>query len=269
MSGCSTAVDCVFYAAVVLLAAAGCVGTHGAGAGLEAKGAPPRSQVRQIALASRGSTEIVRSLTDEVGPRPAGSAGYQAAVEWALRTLRERGFSNVRAEPVTVPHWERGEESAVVLSPVSQRLQLAALGGGIGGGGGGDPLDRDRSQSTATHRHDEAGAERAHRSGSRALRSGCGDPSSAPRGTQVGRASPLSRLPLVARRRIGERDRRNTRCPQGGRDRPSRRAPGLLGSGHRCARRWSGSGDRDARRPTHRVAAATAAKNRPSRSLRE
>ncbi|HYR56667.1 MAG TPA: hypothetical protein VEM39_11135, partial [Myxococcaceae bacterium] len=134
MSGCSTTVDCVFYAAVVLLAAAGagCVGTQGAGAGLEAEGGLPRSKVRPIALASRGATEIVRSLTDEVGPRPAGSAGYHAAVEWALRTLRERGFSNVHAEPVTVPHWERGEESAAVVSPVSQPLQLAALGGSIG-----------------------------------------------------------------------------------------------------------------------------------------
>src|SRR5260370_4747969 len=93
MSGCSTTVDCVFYAAVVLLAAAGagCVGTHGAGAGLEAKGAPPRSQVRQIALASRGATEIVRSLTDEVGPRPAGSAGHPAALQGAPPTLRHRG----------------------------------------------------------------------------------------------------------------------------------------------------------------------------------
>jgi len=134
MSGCSTTVDCVFYAAVVLLAAAGagCVGTHGTGAGLEANGASPRSRLRDIALVSRGATEIVRSLTDEVGPRPAGSLGYQAAVEWALRTLRERGFSNVRAEPVTVPHWERGEESGAVVSPVSQPLRLAALGGSIG-----------------------------------------------------------------------------------------------------------------------------------------
>jgi hypothetical protein len=134
MSGCSMTVDGVFYALVVLLAAAGagCVGTHGAGAGVEAKGTPQRSQLREMALASRGAAEIVRSLTDEVGPRLAGSAGHQAAVEWALRTLRQRGFSNVHAELVTVPHWERGEESGAVLSPVSQPLQLTALGGSIG-----------------------------------------------------------------------------------------------------------------------------------------
>lgn len=89
-------------------------------------------RLRDSALASSGATELVRSLTDEVGPRLAGSMGSKAAVEWAIRTLRDRGFANVHAEPVTVPHWERGEESGAVVGPRIQPLQLTALGGSIG-----------------------------------------------------------------------------------------------------------------------------------------
>lgn len=76
--------------------------------------------------------EIAASLTTEVGPRLAGTAGDRAAVAWALTTLRSLGFENVRAEPVEVPHWERGELHAEVLAPFPQKLEAVALGGSIG-----------------------------------------------------------------------------------------------------------------------------------------
>jgi carboxypeptidase Q len=88
---------------------------------------------RLLDLANRSSRaiEIVRSLTDEVGPRLAGSPGDAAAVAWAVRTMTALGFSNVHSEPVLVPHWERGEEAARVVAPVSQRLVITALGGSV------------------------------------------------------------------------------------------------------------------------------------------
>ena len=46
--------------------------------------------------------------------------------------LKAQGFSNVRAEKVVVPVWERGVETGEVLSPVRQTLVLTALGGSIG-----------------------------------------------------------------------------------------------------------------------------------------
>lgn len=76
--------------------------------------------------------EIAASLTTEVGPRLAGTAGDRAAVAWALTKLRELGFQNVRAEPVEVPHWERGKLQAEVLAPFPQKLEAVALGGSIG-----------------------------------------------------------------------------------------------------------------------------------------
>ncbi|HYO12047.1 MAG TPA: M20/M25/M40 family metallo-hydrolase [Thermoanaerobaculia bacterium] len=88
--------------------------------------------LQQSALQGTRAYDIVRSLTVEVGPRLAGSPGDRAAVEWGLRTFKELGFSNVRAEKVTVPHWERGEESGAILTPYPQPVVLAALGGSVG-----------------------------------------------------------------------------------------------------------------------------------------
>ncbi|MDC3956771.1 M20/M25/M40 family metallo-hydrolase [Polyangium jinanense] len=76
--------------------------------------------------------DMVRSLVDEVGPRLAGSLGDKAAVAWALRTMKEKGLENVRAEKVMVPHWERGAESGRIVAPYAHTLAIAALGGSIG-----------------------------------------------------------------------------------------------------------------------------------------
>lgn len=62
-----------------------------------------------------------------MGPRLAGSAGDAAAVAWAERTMRVLGFANVHAEPVTVPVWRRGVETAEMIEP-HQTLAVTALG---------------------------------------------------------------------------------------------------------------------------------------------
>jgi carboxypeptidase Q len=98
-----------------------------------------RAAVRELIEAARSSRAIdtVRSLTDGVGPRLSGSSGDAAAVAWALAAMKAQGFTNVRAEPVTVPHWERGEESGALLGSQPQRLLLTALGGSVGTPAGG------------------------------------------------------------------------------------------------------------------------------------
>lgn len=100
---------------------------------------PISPAVRRVAVelrdrAHRGTEafSIVRSLATEVGPRPAGSRGDRMAVAWALAKLRELGFENVRAEPVTVPHWERGTERCEIISPFPQPLHVTALGRSVG-----------------------------------------------------------------------------------------------------------------------------------------
>jgi hypothetical protein len=66
-----------------------------------------------------------------------GSAGDRAAVSLTVAMLKAQGFSNVRAEKVIVPVWERGVETGEVLSPGRQPLVLTALGGSIGTPDGG------------------------------------------------------------------------------------------------------------------------------------
>ena len=63
-----------------------------------------------------------------MGPRLAGSPGDKLAVAWALKTMTSLGFQNVHAEPVTVPVWKRGVETAEIVSPVRQSLAITALG---------------------------------------------------------------------------------------------------------------------------------------------
>lgn len=84
------------------------------------------------AKATDGAYETVRELLEASGPRLTGSAGGALAVAWATRALEARGFVNVRAEPVTAPHWERGEESGRLLLPIPLKLSLCALGGSVG-----------------------------------------------------------------------------------------------------------------------------------------
>ncbi|MBV8199568.1 MAG: M20/M25/M40 family metallo-hydrolase, partial [Acidobacteria bacterium] len=105
---------------------------------------PPTSQVladeiqdtavalRDGALKGTKAFSLVSSLTTEVGPRLAGSAGDRLAVAWAVRTLKSLGFSNVHAEKVMVPRWERGAESGEITAPYPQRVALTALGGSVG-----------------------------------------------------------------------------------------------------------------------------------------
>jgi hypothetical protein len=88
--------------------------------------------LRERALADDTAYELIRSLTTEVGPRLPGSPGDARAVEWSVARLKALGFSNVRAEPVTVPRWIRGEASAEISAPWPQPLVVAALGGSLG-----------------------------------------------------------------------------------------------------------------------------------------
>ncbi len=90
------------------------------------------SALHREALAGTKAYDIVRSLTVEVGPRFAGSKGHDDAVAWGLRTMKDMGFSNVRAEKAMVPRWVRGQESGEIVAPWPQPVFLAALGGSVG-----------------------------------------------------------------------------------------------------------------------------------------
>ena len=86
--------------------------------------------VRDKALADDTAWKIVEDLTTEVGPRMTdGSPAQARARDWAVERLTALGFRNVRVEPYQIDNaWERGVETAEVISPFAQPLRVTALG---------------------------------------------------------------------------------------------------------------------------------------------
>nr|CAD7576439.1 unnamed protein product [Timema californicum] len=81
----------------------------------------------------RGRTyKNLNNFVDNYGPRMLGSSGLRRAVTHVYRGLRRHNFSNVRMEPVNIPVWVRGTESATLLKPRLQRLSMVGLGDSVG-----------------------------------------------------------------------------------------------------------------------------------------
>ncbi len=84
--------------------------------------------LQERALGDGLSWELLESLTTDVGPRMAGTAGDAAGVAWAQERMQDMGFDRVWLEKVTFPMWRRGAESARVISPRVQEMAVTALG---------------------------------------------------------------------------------------------------------------------------------------------
>lgn len=70
--------------------------------------------------------------TDTYAHRLSGSEVLEQAIDWALRELERDGLQDVHGEPVMVPHWVRGHESATLLAPKPVDLHVLGLGGSVG-----------------------------------------------------------------------------------------------------------------------------------------
>jgi hypothetical protein len=88
----------------------------------------PFATLQKSILAGHDAADVVESLTTQVGARLAGSPADKLAVAWATKTMTRLGLSNVHTEPAKVWTWQRGAESAAIVSPLSQRLAVTALG---------------------------------------------------------------------------------------------------------------------------------------------
>ncbi|XP_054564751.1 carboxypeptidase Q [Eptesicus fuscus] len=82
--------------------------------------------------AQNRSYERLALLVDTVGSRLSGSKGLEKAIQIMCQNLKEDGLENVHLEPVKIPHWERGEESAVMLEPRMHTMAILGLGSSIG-----------------------------------------------------------------------------------------------------------------------------------------
>jgi hypothetical protein len=91
----------------------------------------PAARLTGAAFAQGNAYRLVQSLSDNVGPRLAGSSGAERAVDWAMKTMQSLGLKNVRKEPVKVPKWIRGEAVAQLVAPSTLPFHVVALGGSV------------------------------------------------------------------------------------------------------------------------------------------
>src|ERR1700689_834626 len=92
------------------------------------------SAIKAAALNDEYAYHQLAHLTENIGARPTGSPQALAAAQYVGEELRKLGL-DVRLQPVTVPHWVRGAETAALVeypgmvSGTTQKIILTALGG--------------------------------------------------------------------------------------------------------------------------------------------
>ena len=109
--------------------------------GAQTAPAPLAERLRAEAFRTQGAYEDLAWLCDRIGHRLSGSPQLDEAIAWAQVRLKAAGLVNVHAEPVLVPHWVRGQESAELLLPTPHRLNILGLGGSVGTPEGGLTAD--------------------------------------------------------------------------------------------------------------------------------
>jgi carboxypeptidase Q len=83
-------------------------------------------------MSSRFAWDRLALMGDTFGHRLSGSRSLEEAIQWAAAEMKKDGLENVHTEPVKVPHWVRGQESAEVISPRARPLVMLGLGNSIG-----------------------------------------------------------------------------------------------------------------------------------------
>jgi carboxypeptidase Q len=89
-------------------------------------------RIIDAALADSAAYARLTELVDRFGPRFSGTDNLERALDWVLEEMRRDGLARVRGEPVQVPVWVRGQESAELLEPRYRRLPMLGLGGSVG-----------------------------------------------------------------------------------------------------------------------------------------
>ena len=103
----------------------------------EEKGADYQATADRIVEASRATEtgwDRLSTLCTLYPHRLSGTRGLEEAIDWIVGEMKKDGFDRVTTEEVTVPHWERGAESLVVLKEKPETLAVLALGGSVSTG---------------------------------------------------------------------------------------------------------------------------------------
>ncbi len=97
----------------------------------------PSARLIGEAMSSRFAWERLALLGDTFGHRLSGSRSLEEAIQWAVGEMKKDGLENVHTEPVKVPHWVRGQESAELIAPSARSLAMLGLGNSVGTPAGG------------------------------------------------------------------------------------------------------------------------------------
>lgn len=89
-------------------------------------------RIIEAAMKDSAAWHRIARLSDTFGHRLSGSRALEDAIDWVMAEMLKDGLDNVRGEPVKVPHWVRGEESATMTLPRRQALPMLGLGGSVG-----------------------------------------------------------------------------------------------------------------------------------------
>ena len=92
----------------------------------------PAARLVGEAMATPFAWERLAYIGDTFGNRLSGSQSLEDAIQWAVSEMKKDGLENVHTEPVKVPHWVRGQESAEIVSPRRQRVVMLGLGNSVG-----------------------------------------------------------------------------------------------------------------------------------------
>ncbi len=88
-------------------------------------------KIIEAAMSSDKGWERLTYMTDTFGPRFSGSDNLERSLDWIVEEMRKDGFDEVWTQPVKVPHWVRGNESATLIEPIERDLPMLGLGGSI------------------------------------------------------------------------------------------------------------------------------------------
>ncbi|SEB81381.1 M20/M25/M40 family metallo-hydrolase [Terriglobus roseus] len=99
---------------------------------LAAKYKATADKILTAGMADDDGYKALTYLTDHIGNRITGSTRLNEATNWGAELMRRAGLQNVKVQPVMVPHWIRGNESAEIVGPVKKPLHMLGLGMSVG-----------------------------------------------------------------------------------------------------------------------------------------
>jgi carboxypeptidase Q len=89
-------------------------------------------KIIEKSLANTIGWERLTYFVDYFPGRLSGSEILEESIDWALEMLQNDGFNNIYGQPVTVPHWVRGNEYLKLHLPYERNMPMLGLGNSIG-----------------------------------------------------------------------------------------------------------------------------------------